>query len=76
MLNKVTNFIQLQINTNLPKLNKSQSIVDKSAYSRARTKLKYTAFIKLNQDTVADTMYSDNDYKKWRGHRILAIDGS
>ena len=76
MLNKGTKSIQLQMNTVLPKLHKYQITVDKSAYSRARHKLKYTAFIELNERAVIKTMYGDNDYKTWHGHRVFAIDGS
>jgi hypothetical protein len=64
------------MNTFLPKLGKSQATVDKSAYSRARRKLKHTAFIELNQGAVAATMYEDGDYQTWQGHRVLAVDGS
>jgi hypothetical protein len=64
------------MNNFLPKLGCSQSTADKSAYSRARHKLKPEAFIELNQKAVVDTMYEDGDYAVWHGHRILAIDGS
>ncbi len=64
------------MNTFLPKLGKSQTTVDKSAYSRARHKLKYTAFIELNQEAVVKTIYEDGDYQTWQGHRVLAVDGS
>ncbi len=76
MLNKGTKSIQLQMNTSIPKLNRSQTTVDKSAYSRARAKFKHTAFIELNKKTIIETMYSKGDYRKWHGHRLLAIDGS
>jgi hypothetical protein len=64
------------MNTFLPKLGRPQATVDKSAYSRARQKLKHTAFIELNQEAVVATMYDDGDYQTWQGHRVLAIDGS
>lgn len=76
MLNKGNRSLQLQMNTLIPKLGKNKVTVDKSAYSRARHKLKHTAFIELNQRAVVDTMYEDGDYQKWQGHRVLAIDGS
>lgn len=76
MLNKGNRSLQLQMNTLIPKLGKNKITVDKSAYSRARAKLKHTAFIELNQRAVIDTMYEDDNYQKWQGHRILAIDGS
>jgi len=53
-----------------------QSPVTASAYSQARYKLKHTAFIELNQTAVVETMYSDGDYRKFWGFRMLAVDGS
>jgi hypothetical protein len=50
--------------------------VSASAYSQARYKLKHTAFIELNQKAIVDVLYQDEDYKKFWGKRILAIDGS
>lgn len=76
MLSKGTKSLQLLMNTFLPKLGLDQSTVDKSAYSRARQKLKHTAFVELNQTAVVATMYDDGDYRTWQGHRVLAIDGS
>jgi hypothetical protein len=76
MLCKGTKSLQLLMNTFLPKLGKTYATVDKSAYSRARQKLKHTAFIELNQVAVVQTMYEDGDYQTWRGHRVLAVDGT
>lgn len=76
LLTKGTKSLQLRMNTFLPKLGKPQATVDKSAYSRARQKLKHTAFIELNQTAVVATMYEDDQYRTWEGHRVLAIDGS
>ena len=50
--------------------------VTASAYSQARYKLKHTAFIELNQKAIIDVLYQDEDFKKFWGKRILAIDGS
>jgi hypothetical protein len=38
--------------------------------------LKHTAFIELNQKAVVDTMNADEDYQRFWGYRILAVDGS
>lgn len=46
-----------------------------AAFTNARKKLRYTAFIELNQRAVIDTMYHDA-YQTLHGLRILAIDGS
>ena len=50
--------------------------VSASALSQARYKLKYTAFIELNQTAIVDTLYGDDDYQRFWGFRVLAIDGS
>lgn len=47
-----------------------------SAFSQARNKLRHTAFIELLEKCVVDVMYSDEDYERWKGRRLLAIDGS
>ena len=50
--------------------------VTASAYSQARYKLKHTAFIELNRTAIVKTVYRDEDYHKFWGFRVLAIDGS
>lgn len=50
--------------------------VSASALSQARYKLKHTAFIELNQAAIVDTLYGDEDYLRFWGFRVLAIDGS
>lgn len=50
--------------------------VTASAYSQARYKLKHTAFIELNQAAVVETLYADQDYQRFWGFRVLAVDGS
>lgn len=50
--------------------------VSKAAFTKARKKLKYTAFVELN-DIIVQTFYkSTEDLKYWRGFRLLAGDGS
>lgn len=68
--------LQLALNEIIPKLGTARRSVSKVAYSKARLKLKHTAFIELNQRAVVDVMYGDGDYETWHGHRILAVDGS
>ena len=50
--------------------------VSGSAYSQARYKLKHTAFIELNQKAVVETVYADKHHLRFRGMRVLAVDGS
>lgn len=50
--------------------------VSASAFSKARYRLKHTAFIELNRKAVVETLYDDGDYRRYRGYRLLGIDGS
>src|SRR5271154_2806556 len=68
--------LQLSLNELIPKLGNSERTVSKAAYSKARAKLRHTAFIELNRQAVIQTMYEDGDYETLHGFRILAIDGS
>jgi hypothetical protein len=76
LMAKGSRSLQLALNEFIPKLGTSASTVSKVAYSKARRKLKHTAFITLNQEAVVRTMYEDGDYETLHGFRILAIDGS
>jgi len=49
--------------------------VSKSAFTQARKKLKYTAFIDLNQEQVS-YFYAHYQVQRWQGNRLLALDGS
>jgi len=51
-------------------------LVTKSAFTQARRHLKATAFVTLNQKAILDVLYSDENYEKAWGFRLLAIDGS
>jgi hypothetical protein len=50
--------------------------ISNSAFSQRRAQLKHGAFIELNQKAIVKTMYGDGDYKRYKGLRLLAIDGS
>lgn len=49
--------------------------VSKSAFTQARKKLNYTAFVALNR-TQTDHFYDHFEIRKWNGFRLLTIDGS
>jgi hypothetical protein len=49
--------------------------VTKSAFSQARKKLKYSAFIELNRVQMGH-FYEHFETKTWHGHRLVAVDGS
>ena len=50
-------------------------VVSKSALSQARLKLKYEAFVELNQAQVG-YFYSQFAPQRWQGFRLMAVDGS
>ena len=47
----------------------------KQAYSKARHKYKHGLYIELNSDLTRG-YYSDDNYKKYKGYRLIAVDGS
>ena len=49
--------------------------ISKSAYSQAREKISYEAFIELCND-IKEQFYQEYDYKKYKGFRLLGVDGS
>jgi len=49
--------------------------ISKSAYSQAREKISYEAFMELCND-IKEQFYKEYDYKKYKGFRLLAVDGS
>jgi hypothetical protein len=49
--------------------------VTKSAYSQARQKLRYTAFVELD-NSLTTSYYSLGGIKTWHDYRLLSVDGS
>jgi len=47
----------------------------KGALSQARSYLNLSAFIEMNEN-VCNTFYSQAPYLRWKGHRLLAVDGT
>lgn len=45
------------------------------ALTQAGAKLKPEAFVELSQEALKD-YYAHEDYRKWKGFKILAVDGS
>lgn len=74
ILSKGAKSIQLLLNEVLDKL--ELGLVSKSAYSQARSHLKHTAFIELNQKAIVEVSYQDEDYQRYWGYRVLGIAGS
>ena len=68
--------MQLVLNEFFKKLGGAVITVTASAFTQSRSKLLHTGFIELNQKAIVQTCYEDGDYRKYRGFRLLAIDGS
>ena len=49
--------------------------VTSSAYTQARAKLNYTAFIEMKDKSV-EMFYEDGEYNRYKNFRLLAVDGS
>ncbi len=65
--------IQLTLNEWISLIKKPP--VSSAAYSKARQKIRHTAFIELNQRAIVETTYEER-YATYHGLRVLAVDGS
>lgn len=75
MLQKGLKSLQLRLNELVLSLENGDSISN-SAFTQARANLDYRAFIELNQKSVVDVMYRDDNIKTYKGMRVFGIDGS
>jgi len=79
LLQKTVRSVQLHLNEFFDRLGEKWGPVTASAWSQARLKLSYTAFIELNERAILGPVYaagSDFEVKRWRGHRLVGIDSS
>lgn len=78
LLQKTTRSIQRHAHSFLRQLwpGRGGLSVTAGGWTQARAKLRHTAFIELNQQIVLPEFYSSNHCERWRGHRVLGIDGS
>jgi hypothetical protein len=78
LMNILRNSIQRELNQYF-KIKENSLIADikvtKSAFTKARKKFSYTAFIELNNHLINEVQQSSN-LKTWLGHNLIAIDGS
>ncbi|MGL5087683.1 MAG: IS4 family transposase, partial [Clostridium sp.] len=75
ILNFVKNTVQVELD-NFFKMTTGKDInVTKQAYTEARQKISPKAFIKMS-DAVIRWFYRDTDFNKYRGYRLLSIDGT
>ena len=75
MINIIKQTLQKELTHFIKLISRNEVNVSKSAFSQGRVKLKPEAFIELNK-TLVEEFYADNDYKKWKDFRLVAIDGS
>lgn len=82
ILQKTLKSVQLHIHALAHALEQAdgnaRECVTAGAWTRARSKLKHTAFIELNKEVLLDNFYheSNKGIKLFKGRRMLAIDGS
>lgn len=74
-LNFVKKSIQLELDSFFEIANKKEAPITKQGYSQAREKISPIAFIKMT-NAVLKWYYEDDDYKKYKGYRLCAIDGT
>src|SRR3989344_3680482 len=75
MLNLVKQTLQKELTNFISLISSSKENITKSAFIQSRKKLRAEAFIELNE-TLIESFYEDDDFKKWKGFRLLAIDGT
>ncbi|HEY5589013.1 MAG TPA: IS4 family transposase, partial [Candidatus Paceibacterota bacterium] len=75
MMNFVKKSLQLELDDFFDGTNKANLSVTKQAFSEARQKISPTAFVKLS-DAIIEWFYKDTDFKRFKGYRLLSIDGT
>jgi len=75
MMNFVKKSLQLELDDFFDETNKTNLSVTKQAFSEARQKISPTAFVKLS-DAIIEWFYKDTDFKRFKGYRLLSIDGT
>lgn len=75
ILRNITKTLQIEIDDFIEQYIGSGISMTKQAFSQLRQKIKPEAFIELN-DTLINWFYDDEEFKKYRGYRLLSVDGS
>lgn len=76
VLQKSMKSLQLVLNEFFSKVPGFQGVVSASAFTQARRSLRYTAFVELNQKAIVEVVYANPHYRRWKGFRLLGVDGS
>lgn len=75
MLRHIKKTMQIELDDFFVQYKESGMAMTKQGFSQLREKINPNAFIDLN-DNFISYFYSDSNYKKYRGFRLLSIDGS
>ena len=78
ILNSIRSTLQKELTNFMELISSSDDTpkkISKSAFSQSRMKLNPGSFIHLN-NILSREFYSEGDFPKWKGHRLLSIDGS
>ena len=73
-LNFVKKSIQIELDLFVKNIMRSENAITKQAYSQARQKISPRAFVLLAEGIIK--WYYADDFKRFRGYRLSAIDGS
>ena len=80
VLQKTLKSVQLHLHALMRSLEDTQETtrgsVTAGAWTRARAKLRHTAFIELNEEVLLKEFYRSDAIELFQGRRLLAIDGS
>lgn len=76
LLSKSIKSIQNRLNEFFDKISDSCETVTSSAFTQARKKLSHMLFIDLNSEVILKEFYASKNYRKFKGHRLIGIDGS
>lgn len=78
ILNSIRSTLQKELTNFMELISSSDDTpkkISKSAFSQSRMKLNHGGFIHLN-NLLSREFYSEDDFPKWNGFRLLSIDGS
>lgn len=75
IINFVKKSLQIELNDFSKNIHKNDISITKQAFSQSRQKVSPKAFVKM-LDEVNKWFYKDTPFKKYKGYRLLAIDGT
>jgi Transposase DDE domain len=79
LMQKTLRAIQTHIHSFFEALGQPSPGLTPSAWSQARLKLSYTAFMALNEEAILKVVYANRSHPQlrlWNGYRLVAIDSS